>query len=146
MAKFPSFKDVGRAMGFEFSEGENVLNNLNQILKNLDYYKTQVGEDFLRDKCEYYPKVAPEPKNGVLLFLPEEKRGKTTSEDMFRLSIYEFIDRVEDLAENSRFKKNDLIGILSALEDSINQMTNAEAVEKLRHVRQDIFNLVEDIK
>jgi hypothetical protein len=146
MAKLPSFKDVGRAMGFEFSEGENVLNNLNQILKNLNYYKTQVGQNFLNEKCEYYPKVTPEPINGVLLFLPKEKRGQTTSEDMFRLSIYEFIDRVEDLAENSRFKKNDLIGILSALKDSINQITNAEVIEKLRHVRQDIFNLIEDIK
>jgi hypothetical protein len=133
-------------MGFEFSEGENVLNNLNQILKNLDYYKTQVGQAFLSEKCEYYAKVVSEPKNGVLLFLPEEKRGKTTSEDMFRLSIYEFIGRVENLAQNSRFKKNDLTGIWSELKDSINQITNAEVIEKLRHVRQDIFNLIEDIK
>jgi hypothetical protein len=65
---------------------------------------------------------------------------------MFRLSIYEFIGRVENLAQNSRFKKNDLTGIWSELKDSINQITNAEVIEKLRHVRQDIFNLIEDIK
>lgn len=146
MAKFPSFKDVGRVMGFEFSEGERLLSKLDQNLKNLEYYSKYVEMDFLDSIYENLEKVEFQPKNPGLVGLQEDQMDKTTFKDMFCADINSFILNYRSLVNSATYEKSQFNDLLRALEQSLIGLRYKEIPEKLREFREKIFNLIEGIE
>ena len=108
-----------------------------------------MSEEFLQQDYGNFLKVKPEPVNLNLRQLPKNQWGKTTFEDMFRFSVFNFIELTNKYISNLNAPeeiKHKWAEIFTTLKLSLNESKNGEMILKLREIREKIFNLLENLK